>query len=157
MKPCIVVIYLKLKSYGIRPFNDFSSPKEFPYQNILAFNYFFIFISSYMLLQIARSSHINMSRTSVSTNRHQCGCLLLYCLVLLLIPWSSKTQFGYQLLQEAHSSTIFLYTDDVVTSLIHAMTYFCRCKYCFTRYPSVYLSFYFTRLYFWREVIIFYL
>lgn len=103
------------------------------------------------------------------TNAGVCCFTVLFCYwylgmsfspILLILPnssSSSKTQFAYQLLQEAHSSTIFLYTDYVVTSLIHAMTHFCSCRYCFTLYPFVYLSFYFTRLYFWREVIIFYL
>ena len=100
-------------------------------------------------------SHTDMSESSASTNTHQ--CLGICCFTVLFCYWysgiffspillipsnssSSKTQFRYQFLQKAHSSIIFPYTDYVVTSLIHDVTWFCICRYCLTLYLSIYHS-----------------
>lgn len=53
------------------------------------------------------------------------------------------------------SSTTLPYTDYAVTSLKHCMTLFYLCRKCFTL--PFYLPISFTRLYCWRELIIFYL
>ena len=120
------------------PFGDFSAPEKFSYQSILALNYFSIFISSCILLQIVYLA-IQICLNSLLLPTHinaWAFAALLSCSVIDKVECFShqsnsssfKNQFWYQFLQKAHSSIIFPYTDYVATSLIHDVTRFYICR-----------------------------